>query len=148
MSIASPIAEALHHALTHPRHGVIGLVDDLLAMCQKHDLQIEWQTDRFRLRCSGGTWEELTNLPIRKSVFRAVLARIAALCNEKKSNTVSQYGGQCEWMTGESPPKVFRVLFTNTSAEQRIELTAGTMETAAPTQMAAPNTLSQNTTVR
>ena len=148
MSIASPIAEALRNALTLPRHGVIGLVDDLLAMCQKHDLQIDWQNDRFRIRCSGGTGEELTDLLIRKSVFRAVLARIAALCNEKNPNTVSLYGGRCEWMTGESPPRVLRVLFTNTSAEQRLELMAGTMETAAPTQMAAPNTLSQNTTVR
>jgi hypothetical protein len=117
-------------------------------MCQKHDLQIEWQNNCFRVRCPGETWEDLTDLPIRKSVFRAVLARIAALCNEKNPNTVSLYGGQCEWMTGENPPKVFRILFTNTSAEQRIELTARMRETAAPTQMAAPNTLSQDTTVR
>lgn len=148
MSIASTVAEALHRALTHPRHGIVGLVDDLLAMCQKHDLQIDWQNDHFRVRSPGGAWEELTDLSIRKSVYRAVLARIAVLCNEQNPNSVSLYGGQCQWMTSESPPTMFRILFTNTAEEQRLELTAGTVKTAAPTQMAAPSTLSQNTPVR
>jgi hypothetical protein len=138
MNTTSHIAEELRRVLTHPRHGVVGLVDDLLTVCQKHHLQLDWQNNRCRVRFTGGAWEELTDLPIRKSIFRAILACIATLCNEKTPNAVSPYGGQYEWLTGENPPTVFRVLFANTASEQKLELTARTEEATAPAQMAAP----------
>lgn len=148
MNTASHIAEELRSALTHPRDGVVGLVEDLLAICQKHNLQINWQNDRCRMCSSGDAWEELMDLPIRKSIFRAILARIAVLCNEKNPNAATAYGGRCEWLTDDNPPTMFRVLFTNTPAEQRLELTVGTGVAAAPPQTAASNTPTPSAFVR
>lgn len=148
MNTASPIAEMLRGALMRPRNGIVGIVEDLLAMCQKHNLQIDWQNDRCRVRSSGGAWEELMDLPIRKSIFRAILARIAVLCNEKNPNAISPYGGQCDWRTGDNPPAVFRVLLTNTTAEQRLELAVAAENTAAPPQTVASNTPTPSAFVR
>src|SRR5690348_13824080 len=111
MSTTSPVARLLRGAPLHPSRGLPGLVDDLLAVCREHGLQLDWQVDRCRVRRCGGDWEELPDLPLRKSVFRAVLARIAVLCNERTPNSVSPYGGQGELSVGANPPAVFRVTF-------------------------------------
>jgi hypothetical protein len=102
------------------------LVEDLLAVCLEHGLQLDWQADRCRVRPPGGDWEELMGVPLRKSVFRAILARVAALCNEQAPHSVSPYGGQGELSVGASPTAVFHVAFVNTPEAQKLELrTAG-----------------------
>jgi len=98
------------------------LVDDLLAVCLEHGLQLDWQADRCRVRSFGGGWEESIDVPLRKSVFRAILARVATLCNERIPNSVSPYGGQGELSVGANRPAVFRVTFANTPTEQKLEL--------------------------
>ena len=76
------------------------------------------------MRSATGAWEELNELPVRKSVFRAVLARVAVLCNEQTPNSVSPYGGQGELRGGANPTAEFSVQFVNSSEEQRIEIKA------------------------
>src|SRR5438132_1432009 len=120
---SSYVSGALRRVLVHPTGGVAGLVDELLTLCQEHDLQLDWQADRCRVRSRKGDWEELIDVPVRKSVFRAILARMAALCNERTPNSVSPYGGQGEFSASTNSPAVFRVTFSNTPAEQRLELT-------------------------
>ena len=122
MNTTSQLAEIIRGVLTQPTGGIAGLVDHLLAECRKHRLQLEWQAGRYRVRSFGGHWEELTDVPLRKSVFRAILARLAALCNEQTPNAVSPYGGQCEWPASPDAPVLFRVAFTNTPSEQKLEL--------------------------
>jgi hypothetical protein len=122
MSTTSDISRAFHHLLTHPQGGVAGLVDELLAVCREHALELDWQADRCRMRSPGGEWEQLVDLPLRKSVFRAILARLAALCNERAPNSASPHGGQGELSAGADPAAVFRVTFTNTPAEQKLAL--------------------------
>jgi hypothetical protein len=122
MSTTSQVSDELRHALGHSTRGVVGLVDGLLAVCQKHGLQLDWQADRYRVRSFGGDWEELNDVPLRRSVFRAILARVAALCNEQTPDSVSPYGGQGRLSVGANPPSVFRVTFANTPAEQKMEL--------------------------
>jgi hypothetical protein len=124
MNTTSPVSGRLHRVLLQPSHGIAGLVDDLLGLCREHGLQLDWQADRCRVRCGAGDWEELVDLPLRKSVFWAILARLAALCNERMPNSVSPYGGQGELSFGADPPALFRVRFANTPAEQKLELTA------------------------
>ena len=65
-----------------------------------------------------------------KSVFRAALARIATLCNERNPNSVSPYGGAGELTVDAGPPLVIRVQFVNTPDEQSLELAAVRLETA------------------
>jgi hypothetical protein len=47
---------------------------------------------------------------------------MAALCNEQALHSVSPYGGESELSIGTNPPAIFRVAFTNTASEQRLEL--------------------------
>jgi hypothetical protein len=70
----------------------------------------------------GGDVAELTEVPLARSVFRAILARVAVLCNERSPNSVSPYGGQGELLAGSNPAKLFRATFVNTADEQRLEL--------------------------
>jgi hypothetical protein len=91
-------------------------------LCREQSLQLDWQGDRCRIRTLAGGSEEVLDRPLRKSVFRAVLARVATLCNERNPNSVSPYGGQGELSVGADPPTTFRVTFTNTTEEQKLEL--------------------------
>lgn len=126
MKTASPHLELLRRALLQPTRGVVGLVDELLRFSAEHNLQLDWQADRFLTRSGEGEWEELVDLHLRKSVFRAILARMAVLCNERAPNAVSPYGGQGELSDGANPATVFRVRFANTPEEQKFELTIAT----------------------
>src|SRR5262245_37249153 len=103
MNTTAQLSGILRGVLTRPSGGMVGLVDDLLVVCLEHGLELEWQADRCRFRPLGGTWEELTRVTPRKSVFRALLARVAVLCNERTPNSVSPYGGQGELSVGEDP---------------------------------------------
>ena len=82
MNTTSKHIRLLQGAIEHPSRDVVGLVDDLLAVCSQHGLQLDWQAGHCRARSNGGDWEDLPGLAVRKSVLRAVLARVAALCNE------------------------------------------------------------------
>lgn len=124
MSTTSQLTESLHRILENPNRGVVGLVDDLLKMCQKGRLRLDWTADRCRVCSFGGAREEVIDLPLRKSVFRAILARIATLCNEHTPNSVSPYGGKGKLLIDASPSAVFKVTFVNSSTEQKLELMA------------------------
>lgn len=122
MNTTSQLAGLLRSALAHPGRGIVGLVDDLLRLCPESGLRLDWQADRCRIRALPDDSEALLDLPLRKSVVRAILARVAALCNERNPRSVSPYGGQGELSVGVNPPAVFRVTFTNTADEHRLEL--------------------------
>ncbi len=122
MNNVSPSSERLQKAFEPTRRGVVGLVDDLLGLCREHGLQLDWQANNCRVRPLGAELHGSTEIPLEKSVFRAILARLAALCNERTPNSVSPYGGEGELSVRTNPPTVFRVAFTNTPSEQRLEV--------------------------
>jgi hypothetical protein len=130
VNTTSQVSDALRHVLTQPTRGVVGLVDDLLTVCRHHRLQLDWQPDRCRARSDGGEWTELADVALPKSVFRAVLARVAVLCNERTPNAVSPYGGRGELPAGANPREVIKVTFVNNPTEQKLELTTETEPTA------------------
>lgn len=134
MNSESQLSGIIRGVLTRPAGGVVGLVDDLLGVCRKHGLQLDWHAGRLRFRPSGGDWEELTDVPLGKSAFRAILARLATLCNERAPNAVAPYGGQGELLAGAISPARFRIAFTNTTAEQKLEL----IPVAVPTDASRP----------
>jgi len=138
MNTISQLTETIRSALEHPSRGVVGLVDDLLRLCPAQGLRLDWQADRCRIRFLNGGSEEVIDVPLRKSVVRAILARIAVLCNERIPNSVSPYGGQGELTAGENPPAAFRASFTNTPAELKLELLAETEPDAGVTPPATP----------
>jgi hypothetical protein len=122
MNQLPPLSERVRRALEPARGGIVGLVDDLLGLCREQGLHLDWRADRCRVHPLGVRPEESTEIPLPKSVFRAVLARVAALCNERIPDSVSPYGGEGELSVGTDPPTVFRVAFINTPGEQRLEV--------------------------
>ena len=116
------LSERVRRAFEPTRGGVVGLVDDLLALCREQGLHLDWQADRCRVRPLGAGPEVSTEIPLPKSVFRAILARMAVLCNERIPDSVSPYGGEGELSAGSDPPTIFRVAFTNTPGEQILEI--------------------------
>jgi hypothetical protein len=119
-------AEMIRGILDRPPRGVAGFLDDLLNVCGEHALQLDWQAERLRVRPPGAGWEEVSGPLVTNSVLRAVLARIAVLCNERTPGSVSPYGGQGWLCASTDPAAVFRVSFSNTPQEQRLELTSDT----------------------
>jgi anti-anti-sigma factor len=141
MSTATPLSELLRRILLHPTGDVAGLVDDLLAACLKLELQLDCRPDRWRVRAFGGDWEELNDLSLPKSVFRAILARLAALCNERTPDSVSPDGGQGELSVGVDPAAVFRVVVVNTPAGEQFHLAAATPPAAGTASQRTPQLL-------
>ncbi len=122
MNTTSQIPGVLRSVFERPSRDVVGLVNDLLSVCQQQTLQLDCQADCFRIRFLAGP-EEVIDNPLRKSVFRAILARLAALCNERSPDSVSPYGGKGSLSLGANPPAFFEVTFSNTSDEKWFKLT-------------------------
>lgn len=122
MSQPSPLSQRLQQAFGPNARGVVGIVDELLALCREQPLRLEWHNGGCRVRRPGSAAQEAVDVSLPKSVFRAVLARIAALCNEQTPDSVSPYAGAAGLSAGTTPPTVFHAAFTNTPAEQRLEL--------------------------
>ena len=120
MITGSKISESLSRIILHPTGGVVQLVDELLAVCRVDGLRIEWENKLCRVR--SGHSNESFELSVPNSAFRAILARIAAICNARKPGSVSPYGGRAELSLDSDPRTVFTVAFVNTASEQRLEI--------------------------
>ena len=123
MSMTVPWPVALRGILMQPAQGIVGLVDDLLALCREHHLELDWQAGCYRARAGAGAWHELHDVSLRVSVLRAILARLAALCHDPNAGACSPYGGKGKIIIGTNPSTLFHVAFVNTPEEQRLALT-------------------------
>lgn len=113
------LSEFIRVVLTQPTGGIVGLVDELLGISSLQDIHLSWQAGSCRVRFLEGEIE----VPLRRSVVRAILARVAVLCNQQKPNSVSPYGGQSELLIHTPDRTTFlRVAFINTPDEQSMEL--------------------------
>jgi len=124
MSNPSSLPARLQSALLAPNRGVLGLVDELLAISRDHSLHVAWEGGRCRVQFVEGGLAGQIEVPLQKTVLRAALARVAVLCNERLPNSVSLYGGQGELLLDADPTKTIRVLFINTPDEQILELSS------------------------
>lgn len=122
MKNASPLPELISQVFQPTPRGVVGLVDDLLGICSNQGLQFEWRDGRCRVRRIGVESAEPLDISMPKSVFRALLARLATLCNEQNPDSVSPYSGEGELTVDTNPPVVLHLVFVNTPDEQRGEL--------------------------
>jgi hypothetical protein len=124
MSHATLSPEHLRQAFVPGQRGVVGLVEALLDLCrdQEEGFELDWRADRCCIRSLGAPPHHVTEVAMPRSVFRSILARIAALCNERVPGSISPYGGEGELSVGTSPATVFRVAFANTPGEQKLEV--------------------------
>ena len=124
MSDSSTPLDRLGRALANPSLGVLGLVDELLAVASQQAVRLDWQAGRCRVSSPEGGPLDRIDVPLQKSVVRAVLARVAALCNERNPDSVSPYGGQGEISMRTDPSKTIQAMFVNTPEEQRVDMTS------------------------
>jgi hypothetical protein len=122
MGTTSPLTGSLRAVLEHPTRGVVGIVDDLFSLCPGHGLKLDWRAGHCRIFSVENGCDNVVDMPLRKSVFRAILTRIAALCNEQGHESVAPYGGQAQLRLGEDRPANFQVEFVNTSDEQKLAI--------------------------
>jgi hypothetical protein len=122
MTDASQFPRLIRRAFEPGERGVAGLVDDLLGSCGERGLRLDWQDDLCRVHLLGVEPNDVADIPLGKSVFRAMLARIAALCNERVPDSVSAYGGEGELSIPTDRLAVFHVEFANTPGEQWMEV--------------------------
>ena len=123
MNTTQSLADLFRIDRDPPGTGVLGLVDDLLAYCRDRGVRLTWHPAAVTVQPLSGGAVERVSVELRSSAFRAVLARLAALCNRHRRDSVSPYGGQGEFIDERAPATVFRVDFRNTPDEQRLELT-------------------------
>ena len=128
--------DALRDAVLKPTRAVVGVVDDVLNLCDMHHLQIDWSMETCRVqRVSAGSVFTL-DVPLRKSVFRAILARIATLCDEQAPGTFAPYGGQGELLMPSGV--VLQMAWMNTLGEQKLTITPILQAGSNPSVVAAP----------
>lgn len=100
-----------------PTAGVVGAVDRLLEHAARRRIELHWSANCVVARIDDGETERHT---MPKSAFRAMLARVSALCEPMPGfdeGTVSPYVG-----SGVVVSARVAVLFTNTPSEQRLTL--------------------------
>lgn len=125
MTDTSALTTTLTRALTVPDRGVVGLVDDLFVLARDHDLRLGWEAGM----CTVTVPPVRVEAPLRRSVVRAVLARVAALCEPSDS----PYRGRGTLTVGTTPPTVIHVEYVNTPDEQSLHLSPTAIEPAAGT---------------
>ncbi len=128
--------DRIRRAFEPTHRGVVGLVDELLGLCRDRQLRFDFRDGHCRVDALDVVGQDSVDVPLHKSVFRAVLARIAALCNEHSPDSVTPYRGEGEISIGTDPPAAFRVAFTNIPSEQRLEVRASTSPAGEPTPAA------------
>jgi len=116
------VHDCLRRAFAPTQRGIVGLTEQLIGACVGGHVAFERVGDRCvcRWTVSGETQE--ATVPLPPAAFRTILARIAALCNERSPNSVSPYGGEGLLAVKGHPSTVFHVTFINTPNEQRLEL--------------------------
>lgn len=126
MTAVTDLREKLERIFEPGDRGVIGLVDDLLDLCGEQGLHFEWRDQQCLIRTVGTASRDPVHIPLRKSVFRAMLARLAVLCNERIPDSVSPYGGEGTLLGPTNSSTMFHVSFANRPDEQRLEIRAMT----------------------
>lgn len=123
-------SERINSFFTPSSRGNVGLVDDFLEFCRDRNISLSYLDlvpygqcrIRARARTSKDDSGDFVDVPLRKSVFRTILARFAALCNEQVPNSVSPYGGEGVLTHATDPPATFQVFFVNTPNDQKMDL--------------------------
>src|SRR5687767_11365890 len=121
MTANSPTAEMFQAAIANHARDIVGIVDHVLRLASECQLRLQWDEQRCLITSSAGAEETLEN-PLPKPVFRALLARFAALCKESGGSNVSPYGGESQLSLNTNPRLNFVVSFINTPDRQCVTL--------------------------
>ncbi len=119
----STTCDDIQAVLSRPSNGIVGIVDQLLTIARDHGLRLNWRQDHCEVEIRGPQRNDLLNISMENSVFRAILARSATVCRGDDGESLSPYGGRGTVNCGGDSTKCIRAVIANTPAEQRLELT-------------------------
>jgi hypothetical protein len=123
---STAFAEQIEQVFKPSARGIIGFVDDVLNLCRDHQMRFDFRDGHCAVGRLGTNGADSLDIPLQKSVFRAALARVAALCNAQHPQSVTPYHGEGEIVVPSplaadlAAPTKCHVSFTNTAAEQRL----------------------------
>ena len=118
------LIDRLTRALIQPVGGVVGLVDELITVSRQQRIELTWHVDLCQIALTSTNPPAEITVPMSRAVFRAMLARIATLCNASHPDSVSPYGGRGELVCGSDPALTVAVIFENTTDQQSLKLMA------------------------
>ena len=103
--------------------GVVGMADALLELCFRECIEIRATNFGITSRQANGTETNVIVNPWpRSSVFRAILARIIARCNDYSVDSVPIYGGDGIWARSMDEVSQLRISVSNTTSDSRIHI--------------------------
>jgi hypothetical protein len=126
--MSTAVVERLRRAFEPGPRGALGLADELLEAARCGAMRCEWEGGTVRVTPAGA---EPFDVALPKSAFRAVLARLAALCNERRAGSVTPYRGSAEVLVG-APPVPVLVAFVNTPDDLHLDARPAPAEVPAP----------------
>jgi small subunit ribosomal protein S1 len=137
------LAESLRRAFENSEGGIITLVETILEHATAKGIRLDWRDEACQIRASNGNGPIELSVPFRKAVFRAILARIFALCNERDPGKISPYGGEADLENG-AHSRRFHAVFMNTPSEQYLEIRSLTSNQVSTNET---NVTTENTTI-
>jgi hypothetical protein len=146
MSEQATFADRFKTAFRPAGGGVVALTEQVLHLFGEPGAVIECREGRCWCQPRGSAEKEAVEVPLSKPLFRAILARVAAMCNEQSPGAVSPYGGAGDLTTGGTPSGRFHVEFLNTAGEQRLEVRL--LSAAANTPNSSPEASATNGPIR
>ena len=82
------VHDRLQQAFVPTQRGIVGLTEQLLNACVGSDVEFERVGDRVVCHWTENGDTHDATVPLPPTAFRAILARIAMLCNEFSLNAV------------------------------------------------------------
>ena len=127
MTIPEQPRDRLRQSFSSPADGVPALVDEILAVAAANSLHLTWVEGMSVIRLVQEREATPLTVAVPRSVIRAVLARIATLCNEHEPGQVSPHRGlgllsAPQSATLPAGPTLLIAEFVNTPDKQSLSL--------------------------
>jgi hypothetical protein len=116
------IEARLKDAMTPGSRGIIDSVDKLLRFAQDHPIAMDEHETTIRIRLLDIELREPFQFSFKRRVFRVILARIAAICNDLRPGSVSPYGGSGDLAVPGNPSRLLHADFSNTLGNTWLKL--------------------------
>ena len=124
MNITKTLTELLN-AGANCELDVVKFSDEFMQLCAEHELRLRLEPSQCVVEASGGKESiDVIENPMRRSQFRAVLARIVAISSECSNSIMTPYGGDWEISYSGDQNRRIRVSVQNTPNAQFVELEA------------------------
>jgi hypothetical protein len=120
ITFRSDVFDAIIDLFQKPQLGCVAIVDGILKIACKFPLKFEWAEDRCQLQILNS--DQQTKMPIRKSTFRAIIARVATIASEKSFLAFNPSVGDENFSIGADVDIGLAARFENSPDRQMLEL--------------------------